>query len=196
MEIRDKIIEIFRRPKGNLEKWPDNNTQMINEINALNPECVLDLGCGRNLYKKHIPNLIGVDILELEYEDVTASIEDLPFADNTADVIICMGSVNFGDIELIRAQLREIKRVAKPDCRLYFRFLCNHVSDMYFDWNLDLVNQLGHEYGFVHFEEPKVITSTQDHERREGVGDRGQERLYVRWIVVKMDKKKFVKHEL
>ena len=189
MEIRDKIIEIFRRPKGNLEKWPDNNTQMINEINALNPECVLDLGCGRNLYKKHIPNLIGVDILELEYEDVTASIEDLPFADNTADVIICMGSVNFGDIELIRAQLREIKRVAKPDCRLYFRFLCNHVSDMYFDWNLDLVNQLGHEYGFVHFEEPKVITSTQDHERREGVGDRGQERLYVRWIVVKMDKK-------
>ena len=62
----DELRHLFngKRRRRNNPKWNKYSLTGINfikEINNLNPNLVLDLGCGQNPYKGHINNLIGVD---------------------------------------------------------------------------------------------------------------------------------------
>ena len=84
--LHEQIKNIFNNKplrKYGWRKWPDCGDEMIAEINDLNPSLVLDLGCGNNIFKGHINNLIGVDILDNNKQDINAPIEDLPFDDNS-----------------------------------------------------------------------------------------------------------------
>ena len=68
---------------------------------------ILDVGCGYNLFKGHYgDNLWGIDPYN-HYADEQVSIEEYeckkPF-----DVALCLGSINFGDEDVILNQINKI----------------------------------------------------------------------------------------
>ena len=146
-----------------VEKYPINGKTMVDEINNLDPTLVVDLGCGLNQYKGLINNLVGVDVVGCR-EDITKDITDLKehFADHSVDVILALGSINFGENDLIRQQLTEVKRLLKPGGIAYFRANQNdhdkdHKGDLrYYDWSKELVEYWSTQLGFEILEEVTV----------------------------------------
>lgn len=110
-------------------------------------ESVIDIGCGRNLFKPYLPNLIGVDPAtdEADYKMPILQFE----TDQTFDVALCLGSVHFGDIDNIRAHLHKINSLLKPTGRVYWR--CNEkpwLPEWFFKWTFDLHQELADEFGY------------------------------------------------
>ena len=110
--------------------WPSSRTagldgyywtgfRLIDEVK--DGERVLDVGCGVNPFKRHIPNLHGIDITDIGADEVVA-IEDYE-TDDKFDVAFCLGSINFGDMTLIREQVYSVTRALKDRSRIYWR--CN-----------------------------------------------------------------------
>ena len=171
-ELRDEDSkEVFL--KKIVEKYPPNGKPMIDEINNLNPTLVLDLGCGLNQYKSIINNLVGIDIIGVR-EDITADISDLSayFADHTADVVLALGSINFGTDEVIAKQLTEVKRLLKLGGVAYFRANQNdHDRDhqgalRYYDWSAERVMYWSTKFNF------EIVGEVELKEGRAGVNDR------------------------
>lgn len=175
-----------------VEKYPPNGRKMIAEINLLNPELVIDLGCGLNQYKGKIKNLVGVDLLDYR-ADIVSDITDLSqhFSSNVADVVLALGSINFGDDELIKKQLAEVKRLLKPQGLAYFRANLNdhdpeHKGKLhYYGWSKDKVSEWSSIAGFelvggVLLEEGRP--GVKDRMDREFVGnERSKSRLFWKW---------------
>lgn len=153
-EVRDNDAKQIFLSKI-VEKYPINGATMIEEINRLGPKLVVDLGCGLNQYKGLINNLVGVDVVGCR-EDIVADITDLKehFKDHTVDVVLALGSINFGEDDLIESQLKEVKRLLKPGGIAYFRANQNdhdkdHKGDLrYYDWSKDLVEHWATQIGF------------------------------------------------
>ena len=101
------------------KKYKYSGLSIIDEINNLNPLHVLDLGCGYNEFKGKINNLIGVDPYN-ERADVNSSILEYKSTEQY-DVTICLGSINFGTVDKIYAELKNAVNLTKPNGLLYFR---------------------------------------------------------------------------
>ena len=190
MNLHEQIRNLFNEKKITPHahnKFKETGDQMIKEINSLEPNIVLDVGCGNNIYKNKIKNVIGVDILDNNLQDVNAPIEDLPFDDNYADVILALGSINFGTDIIIDKQLAELKRVSKNKTKIYFRVISNHNLEPYYNWTMDkILNKTAkHKLKLLHM--PKYIYRTRrsykEHDARTGY--RTLSRLFCVWEVCK-----------
>ena len=101
------------------KKYKYSGLSIIDEVNALNPLAVVDLGCGFNEFKGKINNLIGVDPYNTK-ADITSSI--LGYKSSTKfDVAICLGSINFGSSDKIIAEVTSAVNLVKEGGLLYFR---------------------------------------------------------------------------
>jgi len=117
-------------------------------------ETVLDVGCGINIFKTLIPNLIGIDPA-FDQADIKTTIEEFE-TDNKFDVAFCLGSINFGNTKNIKNQIRCVVNLLKPTCRIYWR--CNpgltdhgnpECHDIeFFHWTPQLLFEYATEYGF------------------------------------------------
>jgi len=101
------------------KKYKYSGLSIIDEVNKLKPRSVLDLGCGYNEFKGKISNLIGVDPYN-DKADVKSSIIDYnstePF-----DIVICLGSINFGSVDKIYNELEHAVNLTTTNGLLYFR---------------------------------------------------------------------------
>ena len=82
-------------------------------------ESVLDIGCGYNLFKPYLPNLYGIDPANKNAHQ-QISIENY----NTKtkyDVVLCLGSLNFGTSENVEPQVKKAVSLVKPGGRIYWR---------------------------------------------------------------------------
>jgi len=104
---------------------------LIEEVNKLDPDLVIDAGCGHNRFKGHIKNLIGFDRLGYPFVDLQMPIEDAPFRKESADVVMALGAVHFGTRELVEKQVSQMVSWTKPGGFLIFRV--NH--KMFFDYH-------------------------------------------------------------
>ena len=86
-----------------MKKWKYSGLKLIDEVNDLNPRSVLDVGCGYNEFKGKIHNLTGIDPYN-DRADYKISIMDFR-ANEKFDVILCLGSINFGSSEKITAEM-------------------------------------------------------------------------------------------
>jgi SAM-dependent methyltransferase len=176
-----------------VEKYPINGKTMVEEINRLDPKLVVDLGCGLNQYKGLIKNLIGVDVVGCR-EDITADITNLKdhFADHTADVVLALGSINFGEDDLIESQLNEVKRLLRSGGVAYFRANQNdhdkdHEGDLrYYAWSKDLVELWSDKLGFEIVGEVTLAQgSAKDHMDLNFVKQRRSNiRLFWKWRAI------------
>lgn len=182
--LHEQIKKIFndkpKRIKG-WQKWPDCSDEMIAEINSYKPELVLDLGCGTNIFKGHIDNIVGVDILDNNQQDINAPIEDLPFEDNSVDIALAFGSINFGDDNLIDKQLQETIRVCKPNARIYFRGIQNNTAPWY-EWTIQKVLEKTIKHNLNYIEVPRLIYRRQ---QSRYLPDRSMSRIFCVWSVKK-----------
>lgn len=175
-----------------VEKYPPNGRTMIAEINSTDPKLVVDLGCGLNQYKGKIKNLVGVDLLDYR-ADIVSDITDLSahFQDHTADVVLALGSINFGDDSVIEQQLKEVKRLLKKNGVAYFRANLNdhdpeHKGKLYYyGWSQEKVVEWSNALGLELVGEAVLAegrAGVKDRMNREFVSkERSKSRLFWKW---------------
>ena len=101
------------------EKYGHSNEgkEYTNEIVRMRPASVLDIGCGwnemvNNLKDKGIQNSVGLDC-SCPGADVIASAHDLPFEDNSFDLIISFDCMEHIPEEEVESCFSEFARVGK-----------------------------------------------------------------------------------
>ena len=101
------------------KKYKYSGLAIIDEVNAMNPESVIDIGCGYNEFKGKINNLIGIDPYNNK-ADIKTSVEDFK-TDKKFDVAICLGSINFGGSQKIIEEVEKVINLVKDGGYIYFR---------------------------------------------------------------------------
>lgn len=149
------ISEYFGKHWKHDTKYVWTGDYLIDAINGLNPNRVLDVGCGFNYYKGKINNLLGIDPYNDE-ADLKIGIEDLgdhlPY-----DVIMALGSINFGYEANIDKQMRYVNKLLRTDGHLFMRLnpgLDHHWSEgksseiIFYPWTKEKIKQFALAYGY------------------------------------------------
>ncbi len=147
----EKNFEIFRR------KFPLYRTKsglaLANEIKETNPQLVIDLGCGSNMFKSIIPNLIGVDIARLPEVDIISDIRELPkfFNKGCADWLLNFGPLNYFDEEWSNEICDVMRYLIKPNgiivCHVNMKTV-NHTIPRSTQWTDEKIVSVGERFGF------------------------------------------------
>jgi hypothetical protein len=106
------------------KKFKYSGLKLIDEVNSLNPNNVIDLGCGYNEFKGKINNLIGLDPYNSK-ADINSTIIDFDTTEQY-DVTLCLGSINFGSTDKIIAEVKKAVDLTKQNGLLYFRVNPGH----------------------------------------------------------------------
>lgn len=130
--------------------------EVVNQINALNPKAVLDVGCGYNQFKDKVQNLIGIDPFNPN-ADYMIDILDYN-VDDLYDVIMVFGSINFNDIDEVQARLAKVFSLLAPNGKVFVRANpgIQHVRATgaefdgpwvdVFEWSFDYANHFAKAY--------------------------------------------------
>lgn len=102
-----------------IKKFKYSGLAIIDEVNAMNPDNVIDIGCGYNEFKGKIKNLIGIDPYNDRADIDVHTLDYKP--DIQFDVAICLGSINFGSSDKILNELENVVNMVKSGGMLYFR---------------------------------------------------------------------------
>jgi hypothetical protein len=138
--------------KSNLNQYKYSGWVLLDKIQP--DERVIDVGCGFNEFRGRIPNLIGIDPANA-MADYRLSIEEFQ-SDEQFDVAFCLGSINFGDKEMIVNQIHHVVRLLKSKARIYWR--CNpgvadHGNEAckdieFYPWTIEKHAELAEQFGF------------------------------------------------
>ena len=93
---------------------------LVNEINSLNPNAVLDVGCGYNQFKGKIQNLTGIDPYN-SHSDYQVDILEYASVPESYDVIMALGSINFNSKEDVDKRFASCVKLLKPNGKMFFR---------------------------------------------------------------------------
>ena len=133
--------------EANMKKWKYSGLSLIKEVNELRPRAVLDVGCGYNEFKGKIDNLVGID----PYNDnADFQIGTLEYkTEKKFDVILCLGSVNFGSRDKIIAEVGRCVNLLAADGTMFFRVNPGIQHDRpeaqwieFFSWNVPFIIEL------------------------------------------------------
>ena len=117
--LNDYFANVWAKRDRTLDQYTYTGWALVDKIKP--GERVLDVGCGMNPFKGHIPNLVGIDPA-FDQADIKCTLEEYhtpaPF-----DVAFCLGSINFGDQRNIEDQIAKVLGLLKSDARIYWR--CN-----------------------------------------------------------------------
>ena len=139
--------EIWKPRTGDYEH---TGWELADEINRLNPERVLDVGCGYHPFKGRINNLIGIDPYN-NCADYEVDILDYRVKPASHDVIIALGSINFNSHDEIQARFGHCVDLLKPGGRFYLRANpgITHKTGPYveiFPWSFEVANEFAELY--------------------------------------------------
>lgn len=137
---------------------PRTETHYLTGLNLLNKiqpyETVLDVGCGTNYFKPYLGGrLLGIDPA-FDEADQKVTIEE--FSGGEFDVILALGSINFGGYSNIANQIAKMTLHLKPGGRIYWRqnpgrfdHNNNQQYDIeFFPWSLYYNMQFCHLYNY------------------------------------------------
>lgn len=138
------------RWKASIDRFPLSGYSLVDQVNSLQPKVVVDVGCGFNPFKGKISNLIGIDIANTS-ADLVADFLDAPFADESIDVVLALGSINFGCREDVANGLRKVHQWLRPNGYLFMRVNPGEpIGDgiVVFPWSEGIVAEFSNEIGF------------------------------------------------
>lgn len=137
--------------QNDMKKWKYSGVQLIDEVNSLKPRAVLDVGCGYNEFKGRIDNLVGIDPYN-DKADLQISTLEYKTAEKY-DVILCLGSVNFGDRDKIVAEVGRCVNLLADNGTMFFRVNPGVQHDKpeadwieFFAWNVPFIIELSEIY--------------------------------------------------
>jgi len=134
-----------------MKKWKYSGLKLVDEVNALRPRSVLDVGCGYNEFRGKIHNLTGID----PYNDrADHKISIMDFKPNRRfDVILCLGSINFGSRDKITAEIAKTVLLLEQGGTMFFRVNpgLNHDRPEarwieFFAWNVPFIIELAEQF--------------------------------------------------
>jgi hypothetical protein len=138
--------------RGHLNLYQYSGLSLAKKIKL--EEWVLDVGCGINPFKQLIKNLVGIDPAFTQ-ADYQTTIEDFQ-TDKRFDVAFCLGSINFGNEEKIKNQIKSVVNLLNPSARIYWRVNpgrkdhgnkeCQEID--FFPWCPQLLTQYAKEFRF------------------------------------------------
>ena len=134
-----------------MKKWKYSGLKLVDEVNALNPRSVLDVGCGYNEFKGKIRNLTGIDPYN-DRADYKISIMDFR-SNEKFDVILCLGSINFGSQDKITAEIAKTVHLLEEGGTIFFRVNPGVSHDTkesrwieFFAWNVPFIIELSEKF--------------------------------------------------
>jgi hypothetical protein len=120
----------------------------------LDSESVIDVGCGTNPFKGMIKNLVGVDPTN-HGADVVSTIENYE-TDQKFDVALCLGSINFGSVDIITNQIEKVNSLLHQKAKIYWRLNPGNQDHQsaecklidFYPWTFDQLKIFASKYGF------------------------------------------------
>jgi len=139
--------EIWKPRTGDYEH---TGWDLADEINKLNPEKVLDVGCGYHPFKGRIQNIIGIDPYN-NCADYEVDILEYRVRPESHDVIIALGSINFNSRDEIESRFAHCVSLLKRGGKFYLRANpgITHKTGPYveiFPWTFEVVNEFAEKY--------------------------------------------------
>jgi SAM-dependent methyltransferase len=132
---------------NDMKKWKYSGLALIDEVNNLNPRAVLDVGCGYNEFKDKIKNLIGIDPYNDKADFRVGTLQYV--TDQKFDVILCLGSVNFGSRDKIIAEMAKCVNLLAEEGTMFFRVNPGVQHDKpeakwieFYPWNVPFIIEL------------------------------------------------------
>ena len=141
------FAEIWKPRTGDYEH---TGWSLVDEINAMEPQSVLDVGCGYHPFKGRIHNLVGIDPYN-NCADYEVDILDYRVRAESHDVIIALGSINFNSRDDIEKRFSHCVDLLKSGGRFYLRANpgITHKTGPYveiFPWTFEVVNVFAETY--------------------------------------------------
>ena len=137
--------------QNDMKKWKYSGLALIDEVNSLKPRAVLDVGCGYNEFKGKIDNLIGIDPYN-DLADFKTGTLDYK-TDEKFDVILCLGSVNFGSRDKIIAEMKKCVELLADGGTMFFRVNPGVQHDKpeakwieFYAWNVPFIIELSNMF--------------------------------------------------
>ena len=139
--------------------WKDQNFknlkysgyQLVDYVNNQKPRSVLDIGCGYNRFKNKIHNLIGLDPYN-KAADIQLPLEKI-CTSTKYDIILALGSINFGDESVIDDQIDIIDKIF--DREAIFRVnpgiphdWADYGDIVWYPWTLDKIHSIATKYDY------------------------------------------------
>jgi SAM-dependent methyltransferase len=120
MSTDNTLINYFENSwKPNYDRFTHSGWELLNKVSP--SESILDIGCGYNLFKEHWgTRLLGIDPSN-DAADMRVSIEDFDPKGIQWDVVLCLGSLNFGDAATVYDQVHKAVSLCRPGGRIYWR---------------------------------------------------------------------------
>jgi len=120
-QIDEAVLEQYfsRVWQPETKKYKYSGLSIVDQVNALNPKAVLDAGCGYNEFRGKIQNLTGIDPFN-DRADINTHILDYT-PDIKYDVVICLGSINFGTADKIFQEVRHVVNLTNHGGLIIFR---------------------------------------------------------------------------
>ena len=151
--MKKDLLDYFRKSwKPDYSYFKYSGWALLDKIYP--DEEVLDIGCGYNLFKPHLGiKLYGIDPANDKADEVVGIME---FNWRKKwDVILALGSLNFGTIEDVEPQVEKAISLLKKNGRIYWRQNPG-VGDhpwkgvevvKFFPWTIDLNYEWAQKYG-------------------------------------------------
>jgi len=141
------FAEIWK-PRTN--EYSHTGWQLADEINKLNPQLVLDVGCGYHPFKGRIQNIVGIDPYN-DQADYEVDILEYRVQPESHDVIIALGSINFNSRDEIELRFAHCVNLLKSGGKFYLRANPGvaHKAGPYVDifpWSFEVVKELEQKY--------------------------------------------------
>ena len=136
------------KPRTN--EYEHTGWQLIDEVNKLNPEKVLDVGCGYHPFKGRIQNLIGIDPYN-NCADYEVDIIEYRVKPESHDAILALGSINFTSRDEIEERFSHCVNLLKRKGKFFLRANPGiaHKTGPYVDifpWSFEVVNEFAEKY--------------------------------------------------
>ena len=135
---------------------------LIDEIKKNQPKRILDIGCGYNQFKPHLPGLIGID----PYNPAADYMVDiLDFEDDQLfDAVLILGSINFNQYEDVLLRMEKAASFLRPGGEIYQRANpgIQHETGPWvevFPWSFKYVKDFGRRLSL------EIVTFKQDQDR-------------------------------
>jgi SAM-dependent methyltransferase len=143
------FAEIWRPRTG---EYDHSGWALVEEINKLDPERVLDVGCGYHPFKGRINNIVGID----PYNDAADyEVDILEYRVNHQyDVIMALGSINFNSQDEIEQRFAHCVNLLKPGGKFFLRANPGipHKAGPYVDiflWTFEIVSHFAEKYNLT-----------------------------------------------
>jgi len=127
--------------------------ELVDRINNMNAQKILDVGCGDNELKQYFGDkLTGIDPYN-NHADIQIGIMEYK-TDTKYDVVLVLGSLNFGDEKTILTQLAKAVTLCKPNGKIFLRANPGITHDHekakwidFYEWSHEKVEEFANQLG-------------------------------------------------